>query len=208
MEERKPNGSGHAAVPHRFTVGDCVRHAARPEWGQGTVEVVVAITHQGHSAQRLTIKFADHGRLTVNTAVARIIPAGQFRPDARSDEPAALVKPDPMQALTRLPEAMDDPLASPLRRLRESLTWYRFGDDARGMIDWACARTGLTDPLQELDRRDLERTYLDFIAQRDAHVRRLILELTRTQPTELRELFEQQRPAIRRKITQLLSRRS
>lgn len=45
-------------------------HAKRPEWGTGRVLQTQAITHEGAPAQRVTVDFRHHRRLTLNTALA------------------------------------------------------------------------------------------------------------------------------------------
>ena len=53
-----------------FEKGDRVAHPKRPEWGTGTVKDVQKIMHEGRSAQRLTIDFANKGKAVLNSAMA------------------------------------------------------------------------------------------------------------------------------------------
>jgi len=58
----------------QFQRGDCVVHPRRPEWGRGVVKDASAIMHNGMSAQRLSVQFANKGRVVINTAVAPLEP--------------------------------------------------------------------------------------------------------------------------------------
>lgn len=51
-------------------------HPRRPEWGQGVVKDARPITHEGQSAQRVAVEFANRGRVVINTAVAKLSPKG------------------------------------------------------------------------------------------------------------------------------------
>ena len=62
---------------HRFQRGDVVEHPRRPEWGQGTVKDVAPISHDGQQAQRLSVDFANKGRVVINTAIAPLTPKTQ-----------------------------------------------------------------------------------------------------------------------------------
>src|SRR5437016_271490 len=58
-----------------FKRGDVVVHPRRPEWGEGTVDHATNLPQEGEHAQRLVVIFANHGRVTINTAVAPLIAA-------------------------------------------------------------------------------------------------------------------------------------
>ena len=47
-------------------------HGRRPEWGDGTVDRAVSIKHEGRPAQRLIVRFAHRGRVSINTAIAEL----------------------------------------------------------------------------------------------------------------------------------------
>jgi hypothetical protein len=59
-----------------FQNGDVVVHPRRREWGDGVVEQTTTIQHDGRTAQRLVVRFAHHGRVQINTAVAKLEPKG------------------------------------------------------------------------------------------------------------------------------------
>jgi len=57
----------------QFSRGDVIIHTGCPQWGDGLVDEVVNILHEGKAAQRLIVKFANKGRVTLNSAVAPLI---------------------------------------------------------------------------------------------------------------------------------------
>jgi hypothetical protein len=166
----------------QFHRGDRVRHAVRPEWGEGVVEQ--AANAPGEGAQRLVVRFANHGRVTVNTAFASIVAANgdgsatQAKGwlDRMADRSGTAAAAAPAGKLDDLPEPCTDPFASLTGRLRATLDLYRFGRDPRSLIDWAVGQTGLTDPLSQYSRHELEQGYQAFERMRDAH----LVELLRT----------------------------
>jgi hypothetical protein len=199
-----------------FAPGDRVRHAQRPEWGVGTVDVAQMVIHHGKAAQRLVISFGHRGRVTVNTAVAHIEAAEpaesksaqqpQTQSSTTSDLPP-LVQRNPAEQLLELPEAATDPLSTPIHRLRATLRLCRFTEDARSMIDWAIGQTGLNDPLSRFERHDLESHYRGFLARRDAHVIDLVRQIRRAnQADRLEALCDELAPALRNALRRAMSR--
>lgn len=59
----------------KFQQGDEVIHPNRPQWGRGVVKRVQQTLHDGLPAQRLEVDFPNRGRVTLNTAVAPLLPA-------------------------------------------------------------------------------------------------------------------------------------
>ena len=59
----------------KFSFGDRVVHAAKPEWGVGQVVGAQPISENGVSAQRLTIRFDRAGLKTLSTGFAELRPA-------------------------------------------------------------------------------------------------------------------------------------
>ena len=191
-----------------FQRGDRVRHEGRPEWGQGVVDQARAIRHEGRPAQRLVIHFEHRGRTTVSTAFARITPAEARSGSGQDTEPAAgdwlnefEGDGDAADPLTRLPDAATDPLRPLARRLDATLGLYRFGDDPRGLVEWAVAQTGLHDPLSRYSRHDLERAYQRFERDREEHLRKLLRRARRENEHDLIEQVKRHRlPAAREAV--------
>ena len=67
-----------------FHRGDTVVHPRRPEWGTGTVETATPLTHDGHAAQKLVVRFKSAGRKTINTALAPLLAASNHPGPAKS----------------------------------------------------------------------------------------------------------------------------
>ena len=195
-------------TPTTFQRGDRVRHEGRPEWGQGVVDEARGIRHEGRPAQRLVIRFEHHGRTTVSTAFARIVPA-EARSGSGQDVAPPPAEPgdwlsehepraDTADPLTTLPDAAADPLRPLARRLTATLDLYRFGDDPRGLIEWAVAQTGMHDPLSQYTRHDLERAYPRFQRDRDQHLRILLKEARRENERDLIEQAKRHRMSAAR----------
>lgn len=172
-----------------FKTGDVVVHARRPEWGEGVVDQATAITHEGSSAQRLGVRFANHGRVVLNTAIAQILQKGSERPMSSSHRDGSTISSPAGQGwlasleqegtpheLWALPEALTDLFSNFSDRLRATLESYRFNPDARGLIDWAVVQTGLDDPLSKYNRHEMEQAFARFARDRDRH----LVELVRT----------------------------
>ena len=170
-----------------YQIGDRVTHASKPEWGVGHVARASAETIEGRPAQRLTIRFERAGVKTLSTAHAALNPAGQApepspaEPDA--DTPPAEVTPDQMICV---PEPARDPFASPLERLGQTLSLYRFTKDGASLLDWAAMQSGLVDPLSRFSRHDLEDLYDRFSRSLDQHLGSLVIEVKRAVGPNLR----------------------
>lgn len=177
----------------RYQPGDVVYHARRPEWGRGTVRRTQPVTHQGRTAQRLTIDFANHGRAVINTAVAQL---SRKEPVAtmNSTSTAAATKSrgwlDQLERdvagangtaseLWTLPDTMSDPFASDAQRLAATLDSFRYSTEARSLIDWAVAQTGMDDPLSEYTRQELEQAFERYARDRDQHLKGLVQQIKR-----------------------------
>ena len=188
-----------------FNKGDRVIHPRRPEWGQGVVEQAGQILHQGQPAQRLTVRFVNHGRVTVNSAVAQLkrqgelvnmtttstkAPTAQSAGNAGKGWLAALEDQQNDQQLWSLPDAMKDPFATLEARLQATLDSYRYCDpptngqprrptlprDPRKLLEWAIAQTGLTDPMTKYTRHEIELGFQRFARDRDLHLADLARE--------------------------------
>ena len=81
--------------------------------------------------------------------------------------------------LWELPDAMTDPFATLPQRLKATLDSYRFSTEARSLIEWAMAQTGLNDPLTKYARQELELGFARFARDRDNHLKQLVRQLKR-----------------------------
>ena len=169
----------------RYQQGDVVTHPRRPEWGQGVVKAAQAIVHQGNAAQRLSIEFANHGRVVINTAVAPLAPKGK-KQTMSSSIAASKGWLDQLERsnknsheLWELPEALTDVFSSDLQRLSATLDSYKYTTEPRPLIDWAVVQTGMNDPLTKYTRHDLEQAFARFARNRDQHLKELVRQLKR-----------------------------
>ncbi len=168
-----------------FAYGDRVVHASRPEWGVGQIVSVQSTTQDGRSAQKLGIRFDRAGLKTLSTAHADLRPASETASAGGGGWLAELERASPVDALVRLPEETRDPFASLEARLRATLDLYRFGRDGAALMDWAAAQSGLSDPLSQYNRQELEQHFQRFEGERDAHLKRLVGEARRVDPAAL-----------------------
>jgi hypothetical protein len=174
---------------------DRVVHPKRPEWGVGVVNQVDLVTQDGRQVQRLTVTFEHHGRVVINTAIAPLLPAGDRTQDANPSmnatrTPTSASDGGWLAALERngkpkgselwaLPTSFSDPFVNDATRLDSVLDSFRFGVDARGLIDWAIGQTGLSDPLSKYTRHDLEQAYQHYARDRELLMREMVRNLKR-----------------------------
>jgi hypothetical protein len=170
----------------RFKSGDAVVHSRRREWGDGVVEQATDIRHEGNAAQRLTVRFTQRGRVTLNTAVAQLAVKTMERQMSKSQTTSSseatrtggwlgsLEKEQRPHELWVLPEALSDPFTSLKQRVAATLETFRFSTDPRSLIDWAVAQTGKVDPLTTYTRHELEQGFARFCRDRDLHLKDLV----------------------------------
>lgn len=174
-----------------FKAGDVVVHPRRREWGDGVVEKAAKIQQDGKAGQRLTVTFRHHGRVTIDTNVAPLV-AKEMNQVMSSTKATGLadeaskggwlesLNGDRAQAvLWSLPEAMTDPFVSLRQRLIATVESYRFSKEARSLIDWAIAQTGLEDPLTRFTRHELEEGFDRFARDRVVHLNDLVRTVKR-----------------------------
>lgn len=75
--------------------------------------------------------------------------------------------------MVSLPGPTRDPFTTIDARLAATLDLYRFEPTGASLIDWAAIQSGLADPLSLFTRQRLESLFLLFVAERDAHLKRL-----------------------------------
>ena len=171
-----------------FKRGDIVVHPRCPEWGEGTVEAASPADVNGKPGQRLIVRFAQHGRVTIHTAAAPLVSRDDrlamstTTPTIERHESGWLASLNGKPAeheLWQLPEAMTDPFADLAARLRATLDSFRFSTEARSLIDWAAMQTGLDDPMTRYTRQELETGFARFARDRDLHLRELVKQTRR-----------------------------
>jgi hypothetical protein len=173
---------GEMAETPLFRTGDQVVHPKYPEWGSGVVDLAQIIKYQGKQGQRLTISFANHGRVTINTAVTPLQSKDAGNNMNNTTTPGWLdsiaeQNDHPQSVLWALPEAFTDPFTNLAKRLDTTLESFRFSTEARSLIDWAVAQTGMADPLSVFSRHDLEEAFGRFDRDRGLHLRDLVREI-------------------------------
>ena len=125
----------------KWSFGDRVIHADRPEWGEGQITAIQPVVIEGQPTQRLTIRFERAGVKKLAAAVANIKPAGQPPVAGASAGPAAHNEPEPSdtelaERLWQLPGDARDPFISLETRLAYTLNLYRFSDQGGSLLDW------------------------------------------------------------------------
>lgn len=175
----------------KLSFGDRVRHAGRPEWGIGTIVKVEPLPVNGHSTQRLSIRFPNAGIKTLveeQADLQRVQETGDVFGDDLSDSTRAwdkytqddwispIARKKVVEALIALPQEVRDPFNSLQKRLHLTFRLYRFDKSGKGIIDWAVAQTGIDDPLSRFSRQELEQHFARFVQERENHLARLIQE--------------------------------
>lgn len=198
---------------HHWQVGDRLVHTARPEWGTGQVTSATAYRHEGEDCQRLTIRFDRAGTKALSTAFADLAPAGAASHSA-APSPASVRQASPtlsrdqlLRKLTDVPEPASDPFRSLQNRLEATTNLYRFEPTGKALLDWAAAQTGLSDPLSVFSRTDLEQAFERFRAVRDTHLRSLVHQARKEEPSALSGLGVKVTPAVRELLTRMLTER-
>lgn len=201
-----------------FKFGDRLIHSARPEWGVGVVTAAQNIVQDGLAGQRLTLRFERAGLKTLSTPLASLRYADEASsPDAGSSEPGASLGPasegwlskleagDVNEVMGRLPEATRDPFTTLGERLKATLALYRFTDQGGALLDWASIQMGVKDPMHRFNRHELEVYFRRFALERDAHLKKLIVEIKKDPPPDLARIISEA-PQLGRDALQRLHR--
>jgi hypothetical protein len=193
-----------------WKLGDRLMHAGRPEWGIGEVRGAEAVVQDGVKCQRLTIRFDRAGVKTISTAFADLRPASEMptlepMPESSSDSGwLEQAETTPIRdRLSKLPEPTTDPFRTKRARLEATLGLYRFTGGGASILDWASTQTGLKDPLSRFSRQELEGHFDRFKVALDAHLKRLVQELKREDPSALAELASSAPPLGRQALKRL-----
>ncbi len=179
---------GPESAPNPYRVGESLRHCNRPEWGLGTVQRIEPARHGGIVDQRLWINFSNAGMKVLLASLGELerIETAAFVDDGhtladreRRHEQGWLgqiARRRPEEAMTELPPAASDPFASLRKRLEFTIGLYRFEPVGAGLLNWAVAQSGLSDPLARFNRHELEQFFARWAHQRDAHLGKLSQE--------------------------------
>jgi hypothetical protein len=194
----------------KLSFGDRVRHPGRPEWGIGTIVKVEPLPVNGHTTQRLSIRFPNGGMKTLieeQANLQRMADSGDplfgddREPAARAwdkysegDWISPIARKKVFEALISLPQETRDPFNSLQKRLHLTFRLYRFDKSGKGLIDWAVAQTGIDDPLTRFSRQELEQHFARFVTERDAHLGKLMQE-TRGDMSVINAALENTPPA-------------
>lgn len=194
----------------KWSKGERVVHAAKPEWGHGEVLEAHSAQQDGKACQRLVVRFTRAGTKTVSTAFADLR-AAQESPFAQStatlepapapgdsmpasaastsfDDALAGGLRNPVEIMTRLPDSVTDAFLPLRKRVQAAVSLYKFGETPSGLLDWAAAQTGLKDPMTRFNRHELEDFFSRFKITLDAHLRKLLKDLRKQDPGFLPEL--------------------
>ncbi len=199
----------------KFSLGDRVIHAGKPEWGSGIISAASATTHEGQPCQRLTIRFDRTGLKTVSTAFANIQLASQV---AHAIKPMIEEHHAPLpissaghreilEIMTQIPENARDPFATPAQRLEATLSLYRFEGTGGSLIDWAAAQCGLADPMERFNRHELEDFYRLFQMNLRSHLSKVVKDANTVPVKELVRIRDSAPPAAKIALQNLHRRR-
>ncbi len=199
-----------------FKMGDKVRSSKRPEWGEGSVMKLEAITFQGKADQRIYVRFSAVGMKTLLASAADLLHADGagddvltaiHRPTTLADVEksresgwlGAIDRRGPEEVMTSLPPAATDPFLSLRKRLENTLALYRFDGAAGRLIDWAVAQSGVNDPMTRFNRNQLEQFFQRWKFALDAHLISLMGE-ARRDPDALQAALAKATPAAQRAV--------
>lgn len=200
------SAAGQFGTEMEFKFGDRLVHASKPEWGTGVVTAVQNLVEEGVATQRLTLRFDRAGLKTLSTAFADLRPADEHPSTDAAGAAAAssgvswleqLEAGDLTERMQRLPEATRDPFVSLATRLKATLGLWRFSEQGAALLDWAAMQTGLKDPLARFNRHELEQFFKRFATEREAHLKRLLLDAKKQPSPEVDRVKAEALPAAR-----------
>ncbi len=183
----------------QWSFGDKVVHLDRPEWGIGMITTVTADSHEGKPCQRVIVRFERAGVKTLSTGIANLIPAedapklhdmstGDSAHDPLLGDRGAVAA---REVMMKLPDVATDPFTTATARLKATLALYRYSEQGGSLIDWAAAQSGLRDPMTRFNRHELEDLFRRFAQVRDEHLRKVVLEVKKTEPAAIAPLMKQ-----------------
>ena len=151
-------------------VGQKIRSAARPEWGEGQVLRVQPVRNaDGSAAHRVSVQFQT-GHRTLLVPPARLAAAGP-EPERQAGWLTGLAKTTLDDQLRSLPKETIEVLGTPVQRMQALVPLFGLRDEPAALQRWACSQTGVTDPLSHWTRDELHIAFDAFCADRDAYFR-------------------------------------
>jgi hypothetical protein len=188
-------------------VGRRVCNPVRPEWGDGTVLRVQAMSVDGRPVQRVSVQFAT-GHRTL------LIPPGRLAdPEPGPQRDAGWLdrvgKQTVDDRLAALPESVREFLGTSAQRIVVLSRLYELSDDPAALLRWARSQSGAADPLSLWTRDEIRASFQEFCRRRDALLREAATALRGTGgPTALAEALDDVSGEARDRILATLQRRS
>lgn len=188
------------------SVGEVVRNASRPEWGDGRILRVQEVRQAGTVTHRVSVQFAIAGHKTLLVPPAQLV-----RPTAERERTAGWLDQlggrTPDDALCKLPEQATDVLGTLRDRLAAVLPLYAHSGTGAELVTWARRQTGVADPLSHWNRDELETAFVAFGNERDAHLRGLAAQLRMKEgPEAIREFLNAVPAPLRSAVHAALTR--
>ena len=152
-------------------IGQRVRNAGRPEWGEGTVQRVQSAIVDGRAVHRVFIQFAVGQRILISPPARLTLPTPE--PQRRAGWLDGLGKTSLDDRLRDLPESVTQVLGTPRERFTAVLPLYGISEESESMLSWARKQTGVSDPLSHWTRDELAVALRHFCNERDAYFRNL-----------------------------------
>ena len=169
----------------KWSFGDEVINTSAPEWGTGHITSAKDMKGtDGSPCQRLQIRFANAGLKTLTTEHARLeSPASGSAPTPAENAEPLHAEDTPLEdRLLNIPMRCRDPFNPPAERLAATFRLFEFDTSPRSLLDWATTMTGLSDPLTEFNRHQLEEAFTRFERTLAAYARELVGDLKRKDP--------------------------
>jgi hypothetical protein len=187
-------------------VGQTVRSATRPDWGNGKVLQVKPIQNDGQSAHRVQVHFERTGLRWIIAPPARLV-----SPTAEPERAAGWIeqmgKSSLDDRLRAIPAEVVDMLGTPRQRLAALVPLFAVTNEPRSLMRWAIDQTGVTDPLSHWSRDELQIALADFCVDRDSHFRNVAaLIQIKEGPEALRAVIDEVPADIRAAIKEAMSR--
>lgn len=111
--------------------------------------------------------------------------------------------PSPIEVMSKLPGATNDPFTPLSARLKATIDLFRFTDSGGSLLDWAAAQSGLKDPLSHFSRHELEQLFKRFSFVRDDHLKKLVLDMKKHDPATMQQMLRAAPPTVQQALKRL-----